>query len=347
MDRKSLLAVALCFLIFLGWQKLYIEPRLPHGPAQTQAVAPPVSGQPSTPGTLTQPTQSATTVAPTQHAPETRTIPNEMSEAVVGDGNRVFVGWKLKGYRLGLSPQAAAIDLASVTNQDGEVELAFDDPAYGYLSKVQGTLQNTPTGVAWIYEDANIKLRRDIVQVPGEPFLSMTVSADFKAHRPNYLFLSVASESPEKDPEAQDRQLLYWSDKSLERVRVSKEVKLQDVVTPVKYIARIQPLFPADAGEPGISRAQGPSAAARNGLGPNEHGLSRDRQLDHAASARLFRTQGTGSPAQGGSGAWIIPLIWAGSSSSPTRCSSCLSSSIPSSTTTVWRSSCLPSSSSL
>ena len=240
MDRKSLLAMVLCFLIFIGWQKLYIEPRTPHHPEQSQTAAPP-TGESAPQGAVAQGENTAlaqsSATTPTHHPAETRVLAAHTGDAIFGDGNSALVGWNLKSYRLGLTNEAAAVDLKSVTNQNSNIDFAFDDPTYAYLSKVQGNFQNTPTGVSWTYEDANVKLRRDFTPVGGEPYLNMTMSAEFKSRKPNYFFLSLASESPEKDPEAQDRQLLYWSDKSLERIRVNKEVKLKDVITPVRYIA--------------------------------------------------------------------------------------------------------------
>src|SRR5207253_520537 len=88
----------------------------------------------------------------------------------------------------------------------------------------------------WTYEDSNLKLKRDIQPVAGEPYLTMTVSADFKAKKPNYLFLSLTSQSGEKAPDAQDRNLIYWTDKSLEKTHLEASMQLKDVVTPVKYI---------------------------------------------------------------------------------------------------------------
>jgi YidC/Oxa1 family membrane protein insertase len=246
MDRKSLLAMVLCFLIFLGWQKLYIEPRMPHGATQSQTLAPPAP-QGAAPQQSTTATTGAAPAQPNQattsRPAETRVIPADIGDAVLGDDNQVFVGWKLKGYKLGLAPEAAAVDLRSVTNQDGEVEFAFDDPTYAYLTKVRGTFQDKPPGIGWNYEDANIKLHREVTPVAGEPYMNMTVTAEFKSRKPNYMFISLAAASPEKDPEAQDRQLLYWSDKSLERIHVNKDVALKDVITPVKYIAATNRYF--------------------------------------------------------------------------------------------------------
>jgi YidC/Oxa1 family membrane protein insertase len=244
MDRKTLVAMVLCLLIFMGWQKFYIEPRMPQ-PQQQIAATGSGSTTPAQPAS-TGDTTAIKPVSPeirTQRPPEKRTISTDMGEATVSDGTHTFTGWTLKSYRLGLSPKAAAIDLQSVVNQDSAVEMAFDDPALGYLSKVQGAFQDTGPGVSWLYDDSNIRLKREIVPVPGEPYLNMTITAEFKARRPNYFFLSLSALSPAEDPEGQDRALLYWSEKSLERVHLAKEVQLKDIVTPIRYIGATNRYF--------------------------------------------------------------------------------------------------------
>ncbi|MGK5083626.1 membrane protein insertase YidC [Bdellovibrionota bacterium FG-1] len=245
MDRRTLTAMALCFLIFLGWQKLYIEPHMPHntGSAIQNTASP---GAPVESGVAVSPAPSAaapSSTTPLHHLPESRKLVTEIGEALLGDGNRAFVGWDLKSYKLGIAPEAAAVDLKSVTNQDGQVEFAFDDPALGYLSSVQGTFVAANQGTAWQYEDANLKLRREFQPVAGEPYLNMTVTAEFKAKRPSYFFLSLTSQSDDKDPEAQDRQLLYWSDKNLERVSVKDSPAIKDILTPVKYVGAANRYF--------------------------------------------------------------------------------------------------------
>lgn len=248
MDRKSLMAMALCFLIFMGWQKFYVEPRMPKpGTAQTSTAPSTPSGSTDASPAAAPPSNGAAflsqTPAATHRPPEKRMLSAATGDAFLGDGNRAFVGWNLKSYKVGLTQEAAAVDLKSVTHHDGAVELAFDDPAYAYLSKIQGSFQNQPPGVSWVYEDAQVKLRREITQVEGQPYLNLAVSAEFKGRKPNFMFVSLSGHSPEKDPEAQDRQLLYWSDKTLTRIPLSKDATLTDVVTPVKYIGTANRYF--------------------------------------------------------------------------------------------------------
>ena len=47
-------------------------------------------------------------------------------------------------------------------------------------------------------------------------------------------FLSLASQEVASDPEAQDRQLVFWTNQSLERVPLKDSTSLKEVSTPVK-----------------------------------------------------------------------------------------------------------------
>ncbi|MCM2324178.1 MAG: membrane protein insertase YidC [Oligoflexia bacterium] len=232
------------FGIFLAWQKFYIEPRLPAPVQQTQPQQ-----------TAQQPTEQKTppTIemgSPTVERPkgveakpsETLTLKAGTGEARISDGNRFFTGWRLDTYRTQLAADAAAVDLRSVTNQEGELELAFDDPAYAYLNSVQGNLSQTESGVRWSYEDQNIKLTRDFASAENQPWVDVRVSVEFKAKTPNYAFLSLANHKLASDPEEQDRQVLYFSNGSIERILVG-DAKLTDIKTPVRYIGATSRYF--------------------------------------------------------------------------------------------------------
>ncbi len=245
MDRKTLIAIILCMGIFLGWQKYYIEPRLPktsETPSQTQttAAAPAANsaGVPTTIGTGA--TTASMQPAATQPArpAKTETIAAPTGDAILGDGAYLLKSWKLKEYREALAPEAASVTLQTVTHADGEVDLAFDDRAFAYLSAVQGTLSRTAQGgVLWSYEDANIKLTREVMPVAGQPYLDVRINADFKTKKPQYAFVSVSNKHVDKDHEEQDRILSYWTNDAIERVHVKDPGALKQIPTTVKYIA--------------------------------------------------------------------------------------------------------------
>lgn len=244
MDRRTLLAITLCFAIFMAWQKFYIEPRMPaQQPAEVSAPtakgAPAgAAANPANPAAAA-PTASATLAAvpATQSKPETTlTLRSGTGDLVTGSGSKIIRSWLLKDYHVALSNQSASIGLGSVTHEDGEVELAFDDQAFSYLSSVQGTLQSTPSGALWTYEDANISLRRELSVNPASSYLDLKLSAEFKTKKPAYGFVSFAAQKPqEKDAEEQDRQFIYFSNQSVERVHFKDATALKELPSPIKY----------------------------------------------------------------------------------------------------------------
>jgi YidC/Oxa1 family membrane protein insertase len=241
MDRRTVLAISICFVIYLGWQKFYLEPRLPQQQTQQVLSQQPIAG--SAPaqngGAVTSAMQAAdlSSSAPptTPRSSQTLLLPSGTGDAMVGDSSKFFADWKLKNYRQGLGSETAAIDLDSITHQVGEMDLSFDDSSFAYLSSVQGTLTKTATGLLWVYEDANVKLTRTFTAPEQQNYLNVQVSADFKTKRPNFAFVSLNLPYVQGDAEERDRQFVYWADNSLERVH-PKDAKLKEVVFPVKYI---------------------------------------------------------------------------------------------------------------
>ncbi len=239
MDRRTLLAIGLCFGILFAWQKFYMEPQEAHLRAQAQQQ--PTSGQTQQDEPVTQP-QASPPPRPA-HPSQSLTLSTSTGPAILGDGNLAITNWTLNSYHVGLSTSTPPVDLYSVTRRPGEVELAFDDPRFSYLDGIQGTLSSVPGGAAWAYEDSNIRIQRTVTASPGRPYLDVRINVEFKKSHPSYAFLSLLMQSQEKDPEARDRQLLYWSDNSVSREPTKETGKLKEVMTPVKYIGATNRYF--------------------------------------------------------------------------------------------------------
>jgi len=242
MDRKTWLAISLCFLIYVGWQKFYLEPRtLPPGAPQnqlaTQSQAPSTSAQTQATTATTTGTRAATNTAPAVPK-QTFNLNTATGTALLGNGGDFLENWQIKNYHLTQTTNAASVDLNYVTNEANQVQLAFDDPEFSYLTSVSGTFSPVAGGVLWTYEDAKVKLTREFKSSDSQPFISTKITADFKSKKPAYAFVSLTSKSVDKDPEAQDRQFIYWTNNSVERVHiVEKKVEIKDITTNVKYIA--------------------------------------------------------------------------------------------------------------
>jgi YidC/Oxa1 family membrane protein insertase len=193
-----------------------------------------------------------------------------LGTASLSDGHSFFNGWTLKNFRLALTPNAPSVDLHSVTQQTDEMTLGFDDSNFGYLNRVQGKLTPTAIGAVWTYEDSNVKLTREFDTSGQKPFIDMVVKAEFKTQRPKFAFISIASQGLEKDPEVQDRQLVYWTNQSIERLLMKDSQTLRDIPTTMKYIAAANRYFIMAVVAQGAYQPTG----LIQPLAPNKAGLS-------------------------------------------------------------------------
>lgn len=252
MDRRTLLAISLCFGIFVAWQKLYIEPRFAHPTAATQTVsgaAPvgtPASSAVSDPSVSGMGSKSSATASSPASMPAPQVEPVQLGSATVqvSNGSRVFTGWDLKTYRLGLAKETEAVSMKSVTNQDSQVEIAFDDPAYSYVTTVRGKMEPVPNGWVWTYEDEKIKIVRETVGGDQQAYVALKYDVQFKApNPPKFAFIALASQAHEKEPELVDRQLVYYTGSDIHREKLKDTMELVDAPAPVKWIGTTSRYF--------------------------------------------------------------------------------------------------------
>lgn len=252
MDRKTVLAFILCLIIPIGWQR-FVATQYPQPPAaQTQQLdshsangnqAHNLTPALDSPSTFKEINPTAPKKAPVLSSQKV-TLKTEIGNAQVGDTQNFFLDWNLNHYKLGISSQAAAVDLHSVTHQPGEVSLAFEDPSFAYLNDVQGKLTATPTGALWTYDDANISMTREFTASEKSPYINVKVTVHFKTqHHPKFAFITLGAQTFDQDPEAQDRSLIYWTNDSLERMHLKEGLRLKEVGTPVKYVGATNRYF--------------------------------------------------------------------------------------------------------
>jgi YidC/Oxa1 family membrane protein insertase len=230
MDRKTLLAIGLSLLFFIGWQKFYIEPRLPK-PGAASVTGTEAIGM-SAPGSGAAAIDPNTGVAakPIASKPidvKSTPIVTGSGPAMIGDAGKFFTGWDLTQYRTEMRTNAPQVSLAGTLNiPDGEGEFAFDSPEFAYANNVQGVMTATPGGAIWKYEDANLKLTREYSYAADKKYVDLVLSAEFKAKRPNFAFVSVSNKAITESTEA-DRQLLIYQGNSLNRLHF-KDIKSDD-----------------------------------------------------------------------------------------------------------------------
>jgi YidC/Oxa1 family membrane protein insertase len=241
MDRKTLLAMTLCLLIYAGWQKFYIEPHVQPQNTQTLNVEHKEASRPTETTLTTQSapkkdstSQSARSTPP--HTPQKLSLQTGTGEAILGDSGSFFLDWNLKSYKLGISPEAAGVDINSVVHQKGGLNLAFDTPQLSYLNDIQGNLTKTPQGALWTYEDKEVKLTREFLASDQKPYVDVQVTAEFKSQAPKYAFISMVGQGSPDEADSQDQQLVYWSNNSLERIHLKDQIDQKQANSPVKYV---------------------------------------------------------------------------------------------------------------
>jgi len=183
-----------------------------------------------------QPAQTATvgSAAKPQQKPQSSNRPEQVAGLALSQGTlQVANGARwIKAGKLSRYP----IELSELIHQEGVVDLAFDGEQFAYLNGVRGALTSEKDGTSWSYTDELVDMTRAIRPSKDGKSLEITSSTKFKGERPKFAFFSVAATGRKEDADAQDQQLLYFSDSSLNRVALSEAVATKEVLTPVQWI---------------------------------------------------------------------------------------------------------------
>lgn len=231
MDRKTILAVAICFGVFLLWQKLAMPPVPVEGASAVRLERKPA-----------QVLKKAGPKAPLQ----VESFQLKNSEVFLSSGTDLIHDWKLSGYRLGVEQGSERVDLRSVTNQKGSVQFNFDLEDFAYLNEIRGKLKKQKDGTyLWTYEDENVLLKRVIRHTPHQSYLDVTYESQFKNKDivPKYAFVSLVSGGFVDDPEAFDRQLAYFSNNDVERLTLSDGIELGSLAGSLKWVGATNRYF--------------------------------------------------------------------------------------------------------
>jgi len=276
MDRKTLLAISICFLIFVGWQEFYLKPVMKQREAYQQSLqaqsdekkAAPAPAAPSIGdggGQKSGPSKSGAGTPRAEKPAITETLATADGTAKVSNSATILEDWDLRDYVLGISqkevgffdrlkkivfkepvetnPAPVMGDLRAVTGQTGAVGLAFDSAELAYLTAVRGDLTREESKTIWKYEDDKVATERVVEQVQGQPYLKINITTRFKGAPPKFAFISLAESSEEGDAHEQDRTLQYWTGQDLERVSVAGGVKMKEVRGPIKWIGAANRYF--------------------------------------------------------------------------------------------------------
>lgn len=242
--------MALCLLVFLGWQKLYYEPRF----APKPGAAPPAASVVGTTTGAPDGGSAARTTAPSAASTPSRNVPLREETLAVKDGAATVTndaglvkGWKLSSYRLTLDPAAPPVELGGVTHQNAEVELAFDAPEFASLTRSRGTLAREGDAVTTVQEDGLARITRKLRADPALPYLVGELEVAFKdpARRPKFAFLSLRAQGLADERDAQDRALILHHGGSLTRHRLHDTIDLKSYPETTRYIGATSRYFVA------------------------------------------------------------------------------------------------------
>ena len=113
------------------------------------------------------------------------------------------------------------------------------------MAQARGALDVNDQRSVWTYSDANIAMTRTIAPVLGDPHsFVVNLSGTFKTEAPKYAYVSITAQGYDGDPQAMDRQLLFWHGDELKRFHVKEQLDAaQQVTGGVKWIGAASRYF--------------------------------------------------------------------------------------------------------
>jgi YidC/Oxa1 family membrane protein insertase len=278
MDRRTLLAISLSFLIFVLWQKFYLEPRMPQPGSPSQGLV----FQQETPGYYYQDVPPSQAVTQRQaleaQRPErvsaTQTIDVSVRSGNVSLGNSIAAleDWSLKGYTQ--QDRDAFVDLESTLHVPSTLRIAFDRQEYAYLSQVIGDLSQQDGQVIWNYEDENLSLTRKIYHAEGQSYLQMVWEGQFKGENvPRHAFVSMQARGIPGGRDAREQRFEFWQPQHKEVGQVElvdKIPQLLSIEAPVQWIAAKNRYFALAV----VNESPSAASGLVQQTGPNEGQLS-------------------------------------------------------------------------
>lgn len=224
MDRKTLLAMMLCFGVVAIWQGLNPSSRvLPQSNPSSEELA---GAQPQAKATLEADQLHIQHSAPSgKEVSQPIQVNLKESQFTVGTGAAFFQNWVLKNYTLSQETREP-VSLDKLTNESGAVLFAVNEPDYKYLEgTLQGKIEKLNSGaVRWSYSDDLVSLERVYQSDPEGRYVDLTLKAKFKGKAPSYAFVSLKARGLEEDSQSMDRKIIYYDGSSTHPTLLSEEM---------------------------------------------------------------------------------------------------------------------------
>jgi YidC/Oxa1 family membrane protein insertase len=224
MDKKTLLAVALCSCIYFSWyffyQRFYTAPIQLTTPTKQQS-SPQNSIAPLTAKSLDD--------------YSTRAFETQISEMQVferlGTVSNILLNRDAR-YLSHITKKP--VDLTLLTGSNNQLSIAFDDPRLAYLGQAEGLLQRDGS---WVYEDDYVFFKKQFQVHSNKPFFTLEIQATFKKIVPQYLFVSLYAKKALKDSESIDQQFVSFGSHGLERIALKDSVSERPFIGPVEFVS--------------------------------------------------------------------------------------------------------------
>lgn len=200
MDKKAVLAVLISFGIWIGWQKLYLEPYQQSVAAAQKQMA---AAQPKTEAASDQKTElnnepgkSSGTI--TAKGTKSAAIDAESFSLTTTNGTSFLGGWSLKRYFKTLVSEEGVVSLKDVTGFSNQLELRINDDRFSdLLSKEWSAPEGNRTSLRSTLDANRVKVLRKI-ETNGGYYADLTYTLSFKVEPPKYVFLDLIG-SPKRE----------------------------------------------------------------------------------------------------------------------------------------------------
>jgi YidC/Oxa1 family membrane protein insertase len=129
------------------------------------------------------------------------------------------------------------VDLDSITNVPSSLEISFDqDSGFGYLKNVTGKWIGTETDPVWYYEDSKVKWTKSFKKSESRKSFIISQRFEFLEKKPTWFFVGIEAKTKSDDPQSADRNLVYFSNQSIETMNVSSGIKREEINSRPDYI---------------------------------------------------------------------------------------------------------------
>ncbi len=205
MDKKALLAIVLSFGIWMGWQKLYLEPFQQKAleEQKTYEAARQASLQKAAPSIESSATK--TSIAPVSNLSSSSQEPSKNASVSKADfkvnvtnGNSLLDDWVLSNYSKSIDNRSDQISLEYVTGYAKQLSLRFVDASFTDLNdKNWSNFQEKNGSISAELNNSEASISRNFAVHSTDYYGDLTYHFHFNGTPPKYIFLDLAG-SPKR-----------------------------------------------------------------------------------------------------------------------------------------------------